>query len=98
MASGCALVASNVEGTRDLVRDNETGLLFEFQNEANLMEKVLALIDDAPRRRKLAHDASHWVRSNMSIEASAARMGEIYDEYLLKKGVIAAARTPRTSP
>ena len=89
MASGCAVVASNVEGTRDLVHDKSNGFLFEFRNQADLVEKVLALIDDPALRRKIGDDSSTWVRTNMSVEAATARMASIYDEYLMRKGVIA---------
>ena len=88
MASGCAVVASNVEGTRDLVQDKSTGLLFEFGNQSDLIQKVFALVDDDALRHKLASDSSQWVRGTMSIEASALRMASIYDEYLIGKGVI----------
>ncbi|HEY3739713.1 MAG TPA: glycosyltransferase [Bryobacteraceae bacterium] len=88
MACGCAVVASNVEGLRDLVKDGTTGLLFEFGNQADLVAKVLSLVDDPERRRTIAAESSSWVRSTMSIEASAARMTAIYDEYLIGKGVI----------
>jgi glycosyltransferase involved in cell wall biosynthesis len=88
MASGCAVVASNVEGTRDLVRDGSNGFLFEFGNQGDLVAKVLALVDDAALRQRVAADSSEWVRANMSVEASVARMTAIYDEYLVEKGVI----------
>ena len=84
MACGCAVVASRVEGTRDLVRDGVNGFLFEFGSQADLVAKVLSLVDDPELRRKIACDASAWVRSTMSVEASAARMAAIYDEFIGK--------------
>ncbi len=82
MASGCAVVASNVEGTRDLVHNGVNGFLFEYCDQASLLGKVLPLIDDSALRLKTAQDSSHWVRSTMSVEAATARMASIYELYL----------------
>ena len=87
MASGCAVVASNVEGTRDLVQDKSNGFLFESMNQPDLVARVLALIDEPALRAKTAADSSHWVRTSMSVEASTARMAAIYDEYLIRRGI-----------
>ena len=88
MASGCAIVASNVEGTRDLIQDKSNGLLFEFGNQADLVAQVLRLVDDPVLRDKIASNSAEWVRTTMSVEASAARMASIYDQYLIRKGII----------
>ena len=82
MACGCAVVASDVEGTRDLVRDGVNGFLFAYGNRQDLVAKTRTLVDDAELRGSIAKDASQWVRSTMSVEASAARMAEIYQEFL----------------
>lgn len=82
MATGCAVVGSNVEGTRDLIRDGVNGFLFEYLNQADLVTKTLALVDDEALRNKISADSSDWVRSTMSLEASAIRMAAIYEEYL----------------
>lgn len=82
MATGCAVIGSNVEGTRDLIRDGVNGFLFEYLNQADLVKKTLALLDDATLRNKISVDASEWVRTTMSLEGSAMRMAAIYEEYL----------------
>lgn len=87
MACGCAVVASNVPGTRDLVQDGQNGFLFEFQNQPALVSRLCRLIDDEPARTAIGARASAWIHANMSLEASAARMGAIYDEFLRIKYV-----------
>ena len=84
MASGCVVVASNVEGTRDLVKDKSNGFLFEYLNQKDLVAKVLALVDDPVLRRTIGMDSSHWVSTTMSVEAATARMAEIYESYLAR--------------
>lgn len=53
MACGKAVVASRVGGVPDVVVDGETGLLFESQNDADLAEKMAAMLDDPARRERM---------------------------------------------
>ncbi len=46
MAMGKLLVASNVGGHRELIRDGETGILFEAGNASDLVRKILLALDD----------------------------------------------------
>jgi L-malate glycosyltransferase len=85
MASGAVVVGSRVPGTRELIQEGVNGFLFEFGDAADLSRKVLRLVDDPVLRQSVARSASSWVRENMSIASSAARMGAIYDEFLRMK-------------
>lgn len=40
MAAGCICVASDVGGNPEAIKDEETGLLFEYGNESDLTEKL----------------------------------------------------------
>jgi glycosyltransferase involved in cell wall biosynthesis len=59
-ACGTPVIASNVEGLRDAVRDGETGLLYEFGNVADLTEKIIQLITDGELRSRLTTNAIAW--------------------------------------
>ena len=54
MACGCAVVASRVGGNPELVKDGETGLLFEKADVAGLAARLRLLIEDEALRRRLA--------------------------------------------
>src|SRR6185295_14850716 len=54
MASGCAVVASNVGGNPELVTDHETGLLYPAADTAALAERLTELINNAELRARLA--------------------------------------------
>ena len=47
MANGCVMVASNVGGLPEVVRDGVCGLLHRTENVHDMAEKVCALLDDA---------------------------------------------------
>lgn len=60
-ACGTATVSSNVQGLRDAVIDEETGLLYEYGNREKLAEKILLLLRDTNLRERLATNA--FIRS-----------------------------------
>jgi glycosyltransferase involved in cell wall biosynthesis len=85
MASGCATVASNTGGNPELVKAEETGLLFPPADSKALAAALLRLCDDCALRERLARNATARIRSEFSVESSARRMGEIYLEFLQKR-------------
>jgi len=82
MACGCPVVASNVGGNPELVRNGETGLLFEPGDAANLASALQTLIENEALRKRLADNGAKFLRDSFSIRASAQRMGEIYAQLI----------------
>jgi glycosyltransferase involved in cell wall biosynthesis len=82
MACGCAVVASNVGGNPELVSDGETGLLFQAGDSAGLAAALTRFLDDVELRGRLSEAAQQKIKESFSITASAARMGEIYEELI----------------
>jgi glycosyltransferase involved in cell wall biosynthesis len=56
-ACGTTTVSSNVQGLRDAVIDEETGLLYEYGNREKLAEKIILLLRDNNLRERLANQA-----------------------------------------
>jgi L-malate glycosyltransferase len=82
MACGCACIASAVGGNPELVRDQETGLLFRAGDAQELSQKLSLLIRDPSVRERLAERSGRAIQAHFSLRASAARMEEIYSAYL----------------
>lgn len=78
MACGCACIASRTGGNPELIRDEETGLLFEPGNYQDLAKKLYRLLNDADLRSRLARAGSRFIRDGFSLAASVKRMEEIY--------------------
>lgn len=72
---GRAVIASDVGGLREVVRDGVTGLLVPPDNPSALANALALLVSDPGRRRDLGHAA----RAHALKEFSPARMA---DEYL----------------
>jgi L-malate glycosyltransferase len=84
MACGCTCIASSAGGNPELIQNDRTGLLFEPGNPHSLAEKLTLAISNRELRARLANAAADVIRTRFSLEASAARMTEIYDSYLDK--------------
>ena len=78
MAMGKAVVASDVGGHRELVRDGETGLLFPAGDSVALAETLRRLLENAELRRALERQAADWVRRERSWEKTTAAYAEVY--------------------
>ncbi|WP_057462822.1 glycosyltransferase family 4 protein [Pseudovibrio sp. POLY-S9] len=59
-----AIVVSSVAALSEMVRDGETGLIFEKGNIENLADKLEVLIDDAKLRDQLGDAGRKWVFEN----------------------------------
>jgi glycosyltransferase involved in cell wall biosynthesis len=74
MHCGCAVVCTDIEGHKEYARDNETVLLANTTDVADMVEKVSALFEDkelrvriASRGNKLMEDYS-WSASTLKLE------------------------------
>ena len=59
-ASGTPVIASNVQGLRDAVKDNETGLLYTYGDMNDLSSKIQTLLTDHQLRERLTRGAIEW--------------------------------------
>ena len=82
MASGCTCVASQTGGNPELIRHGDTGLLFQPGDSEDLAEKLRTLMANCHLRTELARNATRMIHGQFSLQASAARMTEIYQSVL----------------
>ncbi len=61
MASGCAVLSTRCGGPQDFVLDGETGLLSDF-TPREYADRLIALIEDAALRRRLAESGVALIR------------------------------------
>jgi len=85
MACGCTVVASNVGGNPELVRDGENGLLFEPGDSADLAQRLSQILEDGALRARLARAASDTIREGYGIGPSTERFAELYQACLARE-------------
>lgn len=78
MAQGRLVVASDVGGHRELIRDGETGCLFRAGDAAHLTDTVLQLLASRPLWPALRAAARHYVERERNWRASVARYEPVY--------------------
>ena len=82
MAQHKLVVASNVGGHRELIREGETGYLFQPDDAADLAETVLRVLEARPSWPTLLQRARHFVETERTWTKSVARYAEVYARLL----------------
>jgi len=78
MANKIPVIATNVGGNPKLVIPNETGWLFEYDNEHKLAEVLVSIDTDRNILESLGQKALNYISNNFSIESSAKEYAELY--------------------
>jgi len=78
MAQGCLLIASDVGGHRELIRDGHTGMLFRPDDSVALAAAVGRVLDERARWSEIRSKARSFVEQERTWRASVARYSPIY--------------------
>lgn len=68
MAMKRAVVASNLDALREIITDNETGLLYQAGNLSSLVKTIKSLITNEKLISSLGNNAYDWVTQNRTWE------------------------------
>lgn len=66
-----AIVASSVRALQEMIEDGKTGLIFEKDNVASLVEALARLVADSELRARLGKEGRRWVESERTWDATA---------------------------
>lgn len=80
MAQGTPVIASRQGSYLELVKEDETGLLFEPGNADDLSEKIKYLFDNPELCREMGNKCIKFVKDNHSTEKHYQRLMEIYSK------------------
>ncbi len=83
MASGCAIVTTDVPGCRDLITHEETGLVVPYRDTEALTDALDCLIRDRDMRLALGRRAAEVVEHDWHIERTWAGYAAAYDSILV---------------
>lgn len=68
MASKKPIIASNIDGVPELIKDGYNGLLFEKENVDDLADKIRMLLSDKRLAKQIAENGFRYVCKNLSEE------------------------------
>ena len=82
MAAGAPVVATDVGGTTEALRDGHTGLLIPPSHPAALAAAIDCLLSNPSRARELGQSARRTITERFSLERMVAATAEVYEELL----------------
>jgi hypothetical protein len=91
MAQRRLVLASDVGGHRELIRDGETGFLFRGGSVESLVEAITQVLERRERWPSILHQARAFVERERTWPNSVKRYGDVYARALANKGRKAAA-------
>lgn len=68
MSCGCCIVASNTKPVLEVMQDNYNGLLTDFYNVDELVEKVEYALDNQDKMQELRHNARKTIVENYALK------------------------------
>jgi glycosyltransferase involved in cell wall biosynthesis len=83
-AAGCAVITTDVDGCREAIIDNVTGLLVPLDDQSKLVEATLNLIEDTKLRIDLGVNGIEYAFNNFGIDSVVDKHIEIYNNLLSK--------------
>ncbi len=94
LACGCPVVATDVGGNRELVRNGETGLLVPPEDPGALARAILDLLRDRLLAERLAGAGARFVRENLTPQRMIDETERLYRDILNGRRGRSARRRP----
>jgi glycosyltransferase involved in cell wall biosynthesis len=102
MALGKPIVATDIGGNRELVREGENGLLVPVGEPQAMAEALLTLLSDATGAKRMGAAGRARFKGGFSVPVMAGNYGRLYEELLAKKGIeirgVAAKAVAKKAP
>ena len=76
------MIATNVGGVADLIKDKETGLLINPASAEEIYKALVVLLEDEQLRKRLGQNAKIFVRNNYSIDRMVDGYRRVYEEVI----------------
>lgn len=101
LAEGCPIVATAVDGTPEIIRDGETGILVPAGDVVKLGQAICTMLRDREFARRTALAGQRDVLENYSVDKLLTRTQDVYlkawDQHLSKTDRQAALRVALAS-
>ncbi len=85
MASGTPIIAADVGGVSEIVRDEETGWLFPRGDIVGLIDRIDTVLSDRARAQRVCERARRWVEDFATVDRMGDQTFQFY-ERILREG------------
>ncbi len=79
---GKPIVATNVGGTKEIVKDNFNGFLIEPMNNEQFIEKVSYLLDNVDILLEMGNNSLEIAKEKLELEKNVSQITDLYQEIL----------------
>ncbi len=79
-ALGVPVVATNVGGIPEVVKDGSTGILVAAGDSALLAQAIIRMLRDKGLRQVMGKQAKSWVDEKFSVDTMVAKIASLYDQ------------------
>ena len=86
-SQGIPVVASNVGGIPETIKENETGFLVQAGHSDKLAQAILFLLDHPDKRISMGAAAREWVGARFKAQQMTANIANLYEELLHAKHI-----------
>ncbi|MCX6826413.1 MAG: glycosyltransferase [candidate division Zixibacteria bacterium] len=86
-ASGLPVIASNVGGIPEIVRDNITGILVPPSDAKSLAEAIVRLSHDVELRKRMGMAGREYVGGKYRWQENVRQMVQLYEKLIANKGI-----------
>ena len=69
MSCGAAIVTSDTEPLREVIKDNETGKMVNFFDKTTLINTICHLLDNPQERQRLGENARQFAINNYDLQS-----------------------------
>lgn len=85
MMAGCLVIGSNTGGTKELIEDGVTGIIFEQGSSHDLFLKIKKAVDNKELSKQIANNGRYEAMSKYTAERNAKEIVKVYEDVLGKK-------------
>lgn len=79
LAMGKPIIGSNLGGIHELVKNNETGLIYKYDDINDLTDKMIVLFEDKNKAEEMGKNAKEIAKSKFSKDAYYDKIIKIYE-------------------
>ncbi len=87
MRIGTPIIGSDVPGINELVKNNETGVIYELSDYKKLGEKMLELVWNSEKLACISKTAKEFIMKNFSYSKITDKHMRLYEDYLQKQEI-----------
>lgn len=85
MLSGNLLIGADTAGTKELIEDNETGILYKHGDTDDLAQKIIFAINNPNVSKRIANNGRQTMFENMTAEINADNVYNLYQDIISEK-------------